>query len=522
MRAILLVAAFVCGADAERPEVSTLDAWSQARQLADRIDEQLAAGWSAASITPAEEAGDADFLRRAHLDLCGKIPTVWEVREFLADDSPDKRERLIEELIASPAFASFQAAHWRKIILPEASNDITVRFLGVSLEAWLRREWLFERNFREITHDLLTSLPASTEAPPNMGAASPAVFFYAKQGKPELLAAGMARAFLGIRIECAECHDHPFDRWKQKDFWELAAFFGKIENDNEEAGVYASLNDKTGRPELEIPGKSEKVGPKFPDGPAPEITAETSSRAVLADWLASGANPWFAQAAANRVWAQMMGIGLVEPVDDFSASHPASHPELLALLSEELIRHDFDFRPLIRAISLTRAYRLSSRAAGSAVPEPQQFAIAPVKRLTPEQISASFLQATGRPVNAGVPTPDAIDPVNALLETFRETGDRATDSATSIIQALTLINGGLTVEATTPRRGETLTAVIETPGLTRADQIEILFLATLNRFPTPDESQELTQLVDSSSSPPQALADILWALLNSTEFLTNH
>lgn len=497
-------------------------AQQDAMALARQIDEQLAQRWDELNVLPAEPASDAAFLRRIYLDFCGKIPTAWEVREFLADERTDKRQRAVERLIESPSFVTYQAALWRKILLPEANNDPTVRMLAQPFEAWLRREWMQQRSLRETALALLAARQSELSRPGFGGTASPAIFYSAKSGKPEELAASVARAFLGLRIECAQCHDHPFDRWKQSEFWELAAFFGQLSQQQPEAGIYSALNEQSGVPQLEIPGTDQRVAPRFPDGATATFEGNQNTREVLADWLTSDGNAWFARSAANRVWAQFFGTGLVDPVDDFSAANPPSHPQLLEILAHELVAHDFDLRHLMRGIALSRAYALSSQSTLSTEPDPQWFCVAPVRRMSSEQIAASVVQALGRPIESGA-GPNPNDPVASLQETYQETGDPATDASTSIIQALTLMNGRLAVEATDLAASHTLAAIVETPGLSPRQQIEMLFLATLSRLPTAEESDTLVgYFKDATSSSTTALADIFWALLNSTEFVTNH
>ena len=382
---------------------------------------------------------------------------------------------------------------------------------------------------------------------------SPFAFYMAKEGKPENLAASTARAFLGIRIECAQCHDHPFGRWKREAFWGYAAFFGGIEKPGP-ADAFGPIRETPDRRELKIPGSEKVVRASFLDGSEPDWRSGVGSRVILADWMTARDNPYFARAGANRIWAQLFGIGLVDPVDDLNDTNPPSHPELLDELAREFAGHGYDPKFLIRALTSSRAYQLSSDASGTTQDDPQLFARMAVKGLTPEQLFDSLLRATGRPPVVGGRSPGQQgSPYLAdFLQKFSRRDESPTEAQTSILQALTMMNGRLIAESTSAAQGPTLGAVAEAPFLDTEGKIEALFLAALSRRPRPEEHARLVEYVERKQveavpqatldlierrlgalvrrqpiPPPdngrnRALGDVFWALLNSPEFVFNH
>ncbi len=321
-------------------------------EVAAQIDALVTERWAADKITPAASSDDAEFCRRVHLDLCGRIPPASEVRDFLADIALDKRAKLVDKLLDSPTYIVNYTNVWRAIMLPEASSDETIRFLLPGFEAWLRSRLAENRNLAQIAEELLT-LPLGTEAIDNLqqpGAPSPLAFYRAKQGKPEEIAGASARMFLGVRIECAQCHNHPFDKWKREEFWSYAAFFKDTGTMQPPATVVEKVVETiTGnkpaddKRSIKIPDTDIVVQTRFLGGAEPDWSKISDSRANLAQWVISKDNPYFAKAAVNRVWAHHFGVGIVDPVDDFSANNPASHPEVLDLQAKEFMAHEYDF-----------------------------------------------------------------------------------------------------------------------------------------------------------------------------------
>ncbi|MBX9789343.1 MAG: DUF1549 and DUF1553 domain-containing protein [Pirellulales bacterium] len=505
-------------------------AWRAAQPLTALIDQELAARWQAGGVTPAELASDAEFLRRVYLDLAGRIPSVSEARDFLEDESADRRQRLVDRLLVGPAFANHFARTWRAMLLPEADANLQVRFVAVIFEAWLRKRLREGLGYDALVRELLTvPLPEmqNNGNPFGQENAGPISYYFAKEGKPENLAASTARALLGVRLECAQCHDHPFAHWKQDQFWQLAGFFSGIERQQPDQ-PFSPLKEVAEKHELKVPDTERTVSAAFLDGTAPEWTDGASARGKLAEWITARGNPLFARALANRLWAHFFGIGLVDPVDDFDEHNQPSHPALLAVLAAEFSSHDFRWEHLIRAITSSRAYQLSSAVRDAPERDPRQFAAMPVRGLSAEQLFDSLALAIGFRDPAGDLGQFVLaynSPRATFLETFANQRDRPLDYHTSIIQAMALMNGQVVADATAVPRSWTLGAVANYPGFDDRARIETLYLATLSRPPRDEELARLEPYLASGGARQdrdEALGDILWALLNSSEFLFNH
>ena len=501
-------------------------------ELATEIDGLIRRRLAAENVTAAPAADDAEFLRRVFLDLGGRIPPSTRVRRFLADRDPDKRRKVVDELLDSSLYVVHFSNVWRKALLPETQADPQTRVLVPAFEAWLRQKLTDDTSYSEMVREIVTvPLAASRnprEIPGQADRPSPLAFYQAKQIKPENLAASTARTFLGIRIECAQCHDHPFDNWKQNDFWSFAAFFAGMERQGR-GGFLAAIREVADRRKLKIPGTETSVGPVFLDGSRPLPTQTRGARQLLADWMITVENSYFAKAAVNRLWSQMFGIGLVDPPDDFTADNPPSHPKLLDLLASEFASHNFDVRHILRSIVASDAYQRTSRQTDPSQQRTRLFSRMAVKGLSPEQIFDSLAQATGYvpvAVDRTSTGPGALDSVRSeFVDLFGDDSSRPTQQRTTILQALALMNGGLVSEATSLDRSRTLTAVVEFPALGTGDRVEALFLAALGRRPGAKRLAALVAYVDAggvTKDPAAALADVFWALLNSSEFLLNH
>jgi hypothetical protein len=481
---------------------------SDAKRLADRIDQRIASGWAEHHLKPAPRSDDAEFVRRVCLDIAGKIPRVSEVRRFLADAAPDKRQRLIDRLLDSPAYVTHFSTVWRLLLVPEGETNPRQRSALPMLEDWLRQQLADDVGYDQMVRAVLTVPLDDPRRSPNDP--SPRAFYLGKETKPEELAARATRVFLGLRLECAQCHDHPFARWKRDDFWSQAAFF-------------ASPAD---RMEVAIPGTKHVVPAGFLDGTKPEPRAGRGARQAFADWLITADNPFFARAAVNRLWAHFFGIGLVEPFDDMTDANLPSHPELLDELARAFAGHRFDVKFIIRTITLSKTYQLSGATPGTPPRDPRLFGRMALKSLTPEQLFDSLAQATG--YRDPPPIRERLLGGGGARQQFLtrfSRSDKRTDMATSIPQALALMNGAFVAQATSVERSTTLNAVAHAPFMDTAERIETLFLATLSRKPRPDEATRLAKYVGeggTTGDPKEALADVFWALLNSGEFLFNH
>ncbi|MCA9070018.1 MAG: DUF1549 domain-containing protein, partial [Planctomycetaceae bacterium] len=497
---------------AEKPqdEVATVAALID-RQINQRLEDE--------GIEPAPLADDAEFLRRVYLDVGGRIPSVAEAREFLADTSPDKRRRVVERLLEEAGYITHFATVWRKVLLPESDTDFNTRFRVVGFEAWLRERFTQNTPYDEMVKQMLT-------APIDGQAVSAAAFFQVKDVKPENLAASTSRMFLGVRLECAQCHNHPFDRWEQKQFWEFAAFFAGMEL-NTRGGGASRIREFFRKRTLTIPETDTVVYPTDLDGNRPQINLGQSSREALAEWVTAKDNPYFARMAVNRLWNHFFGRGFVAPVDDFSDSNPPSHPELLNDLAREIVKHNYDLKFFIKAITASDAYQRAST--GDSISQPYHFAHMQVKGLDSDQIYNSLAQAIGHQVEfnpRGSFNSFATNSDKAkFLERFSDENPYLLERETTVLQALALMNGELITDATKLEGSKTLAAVAEFPGLSTEEQVETLFLATLTRKPETDELRRFVNYVKTGGprkNSKEALADVFWVLLNTSEFLFNH
>ncbi len=439
------------------------------------------------------------------------------------------------------------------MLLPEASSNIIARFMVPSVEAWVRKQIASGAGYDKLVRDLL-SLPLSDDAQQVLqeaftggGEPKPLGYFIAKDTKAENLAAAATRTFMGIRLECAQCHDHPHAPWTREQFWSQAAFFAGIKQKAQEE-ITLPQGEDLSRRDITIPKTQRKVRARFLDGTQPTFQDKVSPRVTLAKWLTAPANPYFARAATNRLWGQFFGTGIVDPVDDMLGNDAIkpSHPELLDELAQQFAVHQFDVKYLIRVITASKAYQLSSRrpplaatASGRVTTpkgtqdDPALFARAALRGLTPDQLFDSIARATGHvepPSGSGQVALLALytsTPRNKLMTKFANQPEKATDVETSILQALALMNGKFIADATSLDKSTFLAAVADAPFMDTSDRIEALYLATLSRMPKAQERERLIKYIDSASDEKarnknRALTDVFWALLNSGEFFLNH
>lgn len=339
------------------------------------------------------------------------------------------------------------------------------------------------------------------------------------------IAGSAARALLGIQIQCAECHNHPFDRWSQRDFWGYAAFFGQLQPLDAESQVPGFREVLTG--EVRLPDSDEIVPPMFPGGQAADH-AHQSRRQQLAEWTTHPDNPYFSQAAVNRVWFLLFGRGLVDPPDDMGKHNPSPHEELLQTLASAFQQHGYDQRWLIQTLCRTKAYQATA-AATDDERRREFFADMQVKVMTAEQLYDSINVAVCQPQLNSFSGPTfgmnriADSGRQLFLASFRSPSIGVTDYRMGIAQALTLMNGSM-VDADTTLTESALLGALDAPFLSEADQTEILYLAVLSRLPHPEEVAMVREQIEKSADTSEkgtVYSDLLWALLNSSEFVLN-
>lgn len=521
----------MCGLALVAPPARSQDLSAQEKAevlaLSRRIDEYLAKRCQEAGLSPAPRAEDAVYFRRLNLDLAGKIPSLLDVRDFLDDNSADKRWLWTERLLANDAFARHMGHVWRQIMLGNVQNQ-QFRFLTPSFEGWVREQ--FQKNVRldAMTRELLTSNAAQNIFQRGMQQQgnSPAAFFVNAENKPENVATATSRAFLGIKLDCAQCHAHPFASWTRDQFWEFAAFFS-----GQQAMVPGQrpMPNPGGGREIKIPNTDKVVKAKFLTGQEPKWDGPpgmSNSRQVVADWVAAADNPYFARAMVDHVWTYLMGASLLEPIVEPGEGRVA-HVELLDALARELVAHKFDVKFLFRAILHSEAYQRSS-VGGATAEDYLFFAHRAVRALTPEQVFDSIAEATDyRDPNAQIMNPNFNDfnqprtPRNEVQAKFM-TQDPRDEPQTSILQALFLMNGKFLGERTKLENNTALQTLARQPTPT-ARKVETLYMMVLSRPPRPEESERAVRYVERGGpSQGQSLSDLYWALLNSGEFLLNH
>jgi len=484
------------------------------------IDRLVADKWQRLRISPSPPADDAAFHRRVYLDLIGKLPTPLEVTAFLADKSVDKRTRLVDALLDRPEYADYWALKWADLLRIN-SEDLGAKS-AYRYHRWLRDSLARNQPYDELLRDLILSQgPDET---------SGAVGFYRAFANPNDLTVAVSQAFLGVRLECAKCHHHPYEKWGQEDFYGLAAFFPRVQKKGSGSDQSIFIADKG---EVTHPRTKEVVKPKVLLGESFDSASVADPRRRLAEWIATPENPFVARALVNRVWGQLMGRGLVEPIDDMRDTNPATNEPLLKALADDFVAHDFDLRRLIRTIATSRVYGLSSEANADNLRDTQNYSRAYRKRLGAEVLLDAVCDVAGEseafvgtlPGTRAVQLWDHRLP-SAFLDTFgrpqRKTVcqcERLPDS--TLGQVLHLMNSPLVNDKISAPSGRV--AELDAKRISPDEMIVELYLAAFGRMPRPEEKTAARRAFDAPGATSRSAAeDVLWALLNSAEFVLNH
>lgn len=483
------------------------------------IDELVFSRLKRLNIVPSELSTDEEFLRRAHLDLIGVLPTAEEARRFLASRAPNKRAQLIDELLERPEYADFWGLYWSDRL--SNSRQFLYEKGTFFFQQWLREAMAKNLPYDQFVRDLVTATGGLYEVAPTS--------YYPLMKKAEEMATTTSQVFLGVSLECARCHDHPFEKWKQGDFLGLAAFFAQVRHKNRirqnERVLY--LDPKR---ELTHPKNKQPVVPKFLGGEPVKVEPGRDRREVLAGWITAPSNPFFAKAIVNRLWKHFLGRGLVEPVDDFRATNPPTNEALLEALAEDFIRHKYDLKHLFRTIVGSRVYQLSAQPNGTNKEDKQFYSRFYLKRLNAEALLDGICRVTEVPekfpgFHLGTRATQLPDP--KVPSYFLDVFDRATretvcerKQTTSVMQIMHLVSGD-TINQKVRAENALIERLIKS-GKSGREVIEELYLRTLSRFPQKEEAQLAQQGISQAPSPREGYEDLLWALLNSKEFLFNH
>ncbi len=527
-------------------------------QLRDSIDQHVAAAWSRQQVEPATLADDAEFLRRIYLDLIGIIPNYEEAVAFLADTSSDKREKLVSRLLNNPRFGVHQSDLWDMVYFGRNPPGFGTRERD-GFKNWLRDQ--FNDN---VPYDVWARSILQAEG--NTVEDGAPMFFVQYKNAPEDATEAVTEKFLGIQLQCARCHDHPFDDWTQLDFYGMAAFFARVRvvdiGKKGKLKAFAIGEKNTGEVLFTGPAMQQRPGkkgtpvpPTFLGGkpleepPPPENLKEPrnfksgklppppifSRKSQLATWITSRDNPYFARAIANRIWAQFMGKGIVHPVSNLSPNNPPSHPELLDLLAKSLVEHDFDLKWFIAEIVNSRTYQLTSRGAVREA-KPLWYERARYRPLSAEELLESWvvasqydkvLKADGKPLPpiAKIATSKERLQIrgltwNYILQAFGRPDDGVGNFQGGLKEHLYLNNGQIRQLIST--RPGSLHALLSKSDQPWEARVERLFVQVLSR---PPDSQERKRFVDYLSADDDAsgrLHDAIWTLMTCSEFRLNH
>ena len=463
---------------------------------------------------------DEEFVRRATVDITGMLPTEEETVGFLANADPNKRAALIETLLGRKEFSEIWAMKWADLLMIKSNNQVSYK------AAYLYYNWLINQiasntPLDKIVRELLTATGGTFQ--------NPATNFYQVEQDRLKMSENVAQVFMGIRTQCAQCHNHPFDRWTMDDYYGFAAFFSQVgRKQSEDYRQILVFNGGGG--EVNHPVGGAVVKPRFLGG-GPAATDGKDRRVVLAEWMTSNENPFFAKSVSNRIWAHFTGVGIVNPVDDFRASNPASNPELLDTLGAKLIEYKYDIKQLVRDICNSKTYQRTTIPVPGNEEDLRNYSHATVRRIPAENMLDCISQVTmtkekfrGLPVGArAVQIADGATS-NYFLTTFGRSArttvcaEEATTDP-SLSQALHLINGGSVSGKI--NQGQ-LIPNWKKEGLSPEGIIEKIYVRCLSRKPTEGERARLMQMISESGNPDQGLQDVFWAVLNSREFIFNH
>jgi hypothetical protein len=512
-----------------------------AEPLHKSINQQISTAWKQNNLSPAEKSSDEEFLRRVTLDLLGTIPTSEEVISFLKDNDPQKREKLIDQYLVDPRFSQSQTLVWDQVLFGRNPLNPEATRKRDGFRAWLTAQFNNKIGLDQIAKKILLAEEEGSE-----------LFLVQYRSNPEEATVGVTRIFMGTQLQCARCHDHPFDKWTQKDFYGMAGFFVRLvvlDGGGTGPEKKYKIGEKstgevlfTGAAKDQKPGqKGEPIKPKFLGAeplnePSPPMGfkeepvkegAKTlpkpffSRKEKFAEWLAHPKNPYFAKAMVNRIWGQFMGRGIVHPVDDLGDHHKPELGALLDQMTTQFIENKFDIRWLIREIVLSDAYQLSSKGP-SREASLRFYERARVRPLSAEEIMLAIRQATGYDVDNKTPSklPNAGE--EYFLRYFGEPLNGLGEFQGSLGEHL-FWNNSDNIKGLIRRKKGNLADQLLTSKEPPEAKVEKLFLAVLSRRPSEKETSKFVEFLSAAGSKPEgAVEDAIWVLLNSPEFRFNH
>lgn len=488
------------------------------------IDQLVFAKLKQLGIPPAPLCDDATFIRRATIDIAGRVPSVTEVEQFLADQSPDKRDRLVDSLVDSPGYADYFTNKWASVLRNKRRNGNDIQYT-YKFHGWIRRALRENMPYDQFVRSVLTATGDAETHPP--------VAWYREVTTSTQQMEDVAQLFLGMRLACAKCHHHPFERWSQQDYYSFEAFFSQVglkssrfnQQNNQPDMVFV----KAQAPKSKNPRSQEDVKPAGLGGPTLDISPYDDARQYLVDWMAAPDNPFFAKALVNRYWKHFLGRGIVDPEDDLRVTNPPSNPELLDALSKHFVDHKFDLKDLVRTICKSSVYQLSSEPTDANRADIQNFSSFYPRRLTAEVLYDAVNAVAETPSNFGT-IPQGTTAVqlpdngfnNYFLQVF---GKPEAESAcecerspeANLSQSLHLLNSNDVQGRLQSGQGRAARFAREKDRSAEAKVTE-LYVAALGRRPTDAEVQFITARLPDYQNPQQAWEDVIWALLNAREF----
>lgn len=493
------------------------------------INVQLLRQWRRLGVVPSKQTDDATFLRRATLDICGTLPTSDEVVEFLADSRSDKRSRLVERLMERPEYASYFALKWADILQNRGAGYSTSKQrAGTTLFAgWIRDSLAANKPYDQFVSEILTASGSQNENPP-------AIWYRTVRKSPEFVES-VSQAFLGVRVQCAQCHHHPTERWSQSDYFGLAAVFARVGR----KGGFADAEVPTDeiiflkdRGDVRHPRTGEVLAPRPLGGAEFALGPHDDPRLSLARWMTSADNPFFARTMANRLWAHFMGRGIVHPIDDARSTNPPSNPELLDALAQDFVRSGFNVKHLIRSITTSYAYGLESAPHAGNAGDTQTFARFYPRRLTAEVLLDGVSQVLEVPTafpgmppgTRAIELPDENVAAHFLDVFGRPARMSACEcervDSPALTQALELVNSTEIQRKLTDKTG--YAARLAASDKSHADLANPIFVRVMSRQPQPQELKAAIEFLAAEPDRAEACRSLLWSLLATNEFLFNH
>jgi hypothetical protein len=498
------------------------------------VDEYTSRKWKELGLVPSELSGDAQFIRRVSLDVTGTLPTPEQVRQFVNDKDVKKREKLIDDLLASPEYSYYFANKWADILRVKRRNQPDRAGGTFAFHDWIRQSMAKDKPYNEFAGEIVAATGDEISSPPTV--------WYKELQKPEQFVDDLAQVFLGQRLACAQCHHHPYEKWSQDDYWGLAAFFGRVGRKstpipgsvNQQAQRIAVVSRSSGSVTNKRTNKPAEIKPL--DGEPMKIGPDEDPRDKLVEWMTNAKNPFFAKAVVNRYWAHFFGRGIVDPLDDMRVTNPPSNPALLDALAKDFVDHNYSLKHLVKTIVSSRTYQLSATPNEFNKHDKQNYARYYPKRMSAEVLFDAVCQVTGSPTafnglpqDRHAPTRAIMLPDESFASYFLDVFGRPQRisacecervSEANLAQALHLLNsdeiqgklsraGGRADELAKDKRPD-------------GEKVEELFLWAFGRKP---DAKQLTAALDhikkNEKNKKQAYENILWALLNTKEFIFN-